>query len=1299
MTNQKGAVNLDMVNSHDNKLHGAEIDNRKASFPVIMSNSAFRGNAAEPTWTNTNGLHILSIGSAAITGVVSSENFGDGLYIYANGITIRHSVFNGNKKRNGSYFGTDYYGSGIFGYTDPTGNILVEDVTANLNSYSGISLGSVGTFSLNRATANENGQDGFTIGSGSTMSIKDLTSNNNGHDGLSINCYKDTKQIPATLINIEVKRNGNKGIYIYASGAFSLTDFDILENGSGLDIYNDTGVFSSSVVNLTDGSVNFNKGFGIRIQSMGNVKLVDVSASRNDTTQRFLNLSGSYPGIYPDKLDSNIDEWKLTSFWPDDVSIKIEAGQEITATLFRQYLGAFVPLPGGQITGSEITFDHSIVLPSTEYKIQIDGSALSDPIFYNLQLIDPDSQWDNSEIYEFDLMYNYPCGLNIITLGSISISNGSFSGNGSAGIAVNSTTNNLSNISASGNGGNGFHVMFDHNLGAKPVTLTGFFNNFSDNGFDGVNIISSGVVSLGNLVASRNMRNGVFIDNNVGTGSVTVQHILPDPSQTPVTFNENGWSGLWIYSKGAVSIKDIRATGNGEYGAYINNCLYSDTLTKCTGSGNVSLLVNSGYDNTFENNQYSGLHIQSKGVITTYNIIANGNGVATESAGVILDNDWIGASSGVTVGSNSNHSNSFYNNGDSGLIIYSRGSVNVTRFQADQNFVNGFYISNEYAPTPQAVTLSYGQANENQNGSGLVVRSKGTITVTEVESNANDILAGTIIQGETLNEYLTDSRAEDGDYWYFTNDTEKNVFTIDVTSEFNADFSLWVRSGNDYTITSYTGSGTSWSPVISTLSAGDYFIKVTSQSTTGGRYTIALNDPEGIVSQSGGVGMSLTNNLYGGAGAIKITGKATGGSLISNNSSIGLIVDAKGAITITDIFANFNGSLGALINNASSSGAVSIGKTANEFCDNGSDGLKITANGAITLTNVDAYGNAGYGAILDNYQNPTGAVTINTSGISSNWYSSFSWNGRDGLVIRTKGIVTLKQVGAAENQGNGLIINNIDSPAKAAVSISNGFFSRNGQRGISVESKGAITLASVNANENEGDNGIYIHTEGTGATNLSKIQVNGNAVTGLYADSTFTITANALTATENGGSGVVLVSFYNPLTMVNGVTILSTLGSNKFYDNGKHPTIAEINYAGLKIESVKSILVNQIQSGNNYGQGINLYSMAGSIILNGGLAENNSLSGLRASTDSTTGDITISNFSAFSNGFNSTGPNTAGAILKSMRYIRLTNAAFHGNADYGVQFMFNLAYLPTWLNTTSFGNNLDDQGARNIKLN
>ncbi len=28
--------------------------------------------------------------SATITGVVSSENFGDGLYIYANGITIRH---------------------------------------------------------------------------------------------------------------------------------------------------------------------------------------------------------------------------------------------------------------------------------------------------------------------------------------------------------------------------------------------------------------------------------------------------------------------------------------------------------------------------------------------------------------------------------------------------------------------------------------------------------------------------------------------------------------------------------------------------------------------------------------------------------------------------------------------------------------------------------------------------------------------------------------------------------------------------------------------------------------------------------------------------------------------------------------------------------------------------------------------------------------------------------------------------------------------------------------------------------
>ena len=720
---------------------------------------------------------------------------------------------------------------------------------------------------------------------------------------------------------------------------------------------------------------------------------------------------------------------------------------------------------------------------------------------------------------------------------------------------------------------------------------------------------------------------------------------------------------------------------------------------KCFGNGAISILVNPGNKNVFENNGWTGLYIESRNTITVNNINSNGNGQGTGSPGVVLDNNWTGASGGVTIGSTSGLKNIFTENGYFGIGVYSKGAITMTNFEADRNFGDGVFLCNNSSVTPFPVTLTFGEANENSNGSGVLIRSKGAITITEVDSNANDIVFGWIKAGETLRETLLDSQADAGDSWYFTTASDESDFAIHVESEFDAEFSLWQKIGDDYSITPYSGSGKTWDQVIPSLITGDYYILVSSQSTAGGRYSISLNDSSENVNKGGAAGLDLSNNITGGVGPIKITGKITGGSLVANNSSIGVIVDAKGAVTITDINANYNGSLGAIVDNSASLGAITIGKTNSTFSLNGWDGLRVKANGAISLMNVDAYDNAGNGAVLDNYINGVGGVTIITSGLSSNWYTYFGRNGSDGLQINTRGPVSLKQVGASYNGSNGLVINNLESPVKAAVSVSNGFFSRNGLRGLSIETKGTITVASVNANENEGDNGIYLHTEGTGTTNLSRIKVNGNANTGLYADSTFTITANALTATENGGTGVILVSFYNPLASVNAVTILSTLGVNRFYDNGMHPTGVEIGYAGLKIESKKSISVSQIQSGNNYGQGIDLYSISGSINLNGGIAVNNSLSGLRASTDSATGDITISNFSAYSNGFNSTGPNTAGAILKSERYIRLTNVAFHGNADYGVQFMFNPVFLPTWTNMTSFGNNVRDQGSPNIKFN
>ena len=889
-----------------------------------------------------------------------------------------------------------------------------------------------------------------------------------------------------------------------------------------------------------------------------------------------------------------------------------------------------------------------------------------------------------------------PCGLFINNAGNVTIKDSSFSGNSFNGIELISYGSlNFIEVQADGNAGFGLSNK-NYVDPIKSISMTGPHNSFSGNGLSGAWLINSSTVSINNLAASGNSGFGAFLDTTRGTGTVSILRVAPDPFQMQNTFDNNGNTGLLIYSRGAIMVKDIHASGNGGEGAYLNNCLYMEVEDKCFGSGTVSILVNPGSKNVFDNNGWTGLYVESKNAIIVNNINSNRNGQGTGSPGTVLDNNWTGASGGVTIGSTSGLKNIFTENGNFGIGVYSKGAISMTNFIANRNFGDGVFLFNNSSINPFPVTLTFGEATENSNGNGVLIRSKGAITITEVDSSANDVVFGWIKAGETLRETLLDSQADEGDSWYFTTASNESDFVIHVESEFDAEFSLWQKIGDDYSITPYTGSGKTWDQVIPFLITGDYFILISSQSTAGGRYSISLDDSSENINKGGAAGFDLSNNITGGVGPIKITGKTTGGSLVANNSSIGVIVDAKGAVTITDINANYNGSLGAIVDNSSSSGAVTIGKINSTFSFNGWDGLRVKANGVIALTNVDAYDNEGNGAVLDNYMNGVGGITILTTGLSSNWYTYFGRNGSDGLKINTKGPVSLKQVGASYNGGNGLVITNQDSPAKAAVSISNGFFSRNGLRGISVETKGAVTLASLNANANEGDFGIRIVNSGTGATNISKVQVNWNDEHGLSVDTTSTITVNALQANENGGYGAKLVSTYNPTTLVNGITFLSTLGQNKFYNNGENLGFLETDLAGLIIQSNKAVVVSQLFSGYNRGNGVMITSSS-AVTVTSGLAEYNSLSGLKVTA--TGGAITLSGFSAYSNGVGNSATETGGVILSSNQKISVSNSAFHGNGDYGIRIFITAPNILTWVNNTAFCNNLDGQAAKNFKLN
>ena len=97
-------------------------------------------------------------------------------------------------------------------------------------------------------------------------------------------------------------------------------------------------------------------------------------------------------------------------------------------------------------------------------------------------------------------------------------------------------------------------------------------------------------------------------------------------------------------------------------------------------------------------------------------------------------------------------------------------------------------------------------------------------------------------------------------------------------------------------------------------------------------------------------------------------------------------------------------------------------------------GVDVSTLGNITLNNVTANSNVnGRGAYLDNSAG-TGTVAV-TAPVGSEM--SFNLNGMSGIEIHTSGTVTVSNVMAAQNTGNGICIDNRYGTTPKAVTITN----------------------------------------------------------------------------------------------------------------------------------------------------------------------------------------------------------------------------------------------------------------------
>lgn len=561
-------------------------------------------------------------------------------------------------------------------------------------------------------------------------------------------------------------------------------------------------------------------------------------------------------------------------------------------------------------------------------------------------------------------------------------------------------------------------------------------------------------------------------------------------------------------------------------------------------------------------NEYALQVDTAKGNITLNNVDVVDNEV--DLAGAILTNNLAPTPFAVTV----NNSN-FNSNTATGLDIASKGVVTLKNVTANENNEVGAYIDNTYDEKAQAVNLT-GTSNFNYNGAdGLVIFSKGVITlsyITASYNNENGSGSVSFGSGAYLDNCLQSTPGLGAC---------KNTFASSVV----------VKGINNFSYNGWDGLRVYSNGVISISN-----IIANNNGTDPNR----AGDTSGVAYDAYGKGVYLDN-----AGSVftKRGVNVTGTNYFSDNISNGLFIVSDGLIRLTNITANQNGCDQVLEGDTlycagvyleSYGGVTQTGYA--QFVDNDQDGIRITTyNVPVTLTNVFSADNGNDGVEINGgNSNPISNITLNGINTSNN-------NGRYGMWIYTSGAITLTNVTANYNANSGLILDNTLGLTARPITIKGvNTFQGNGDTGLTVYSRGAITTYSINSVENLGQAAVLdncdegapgecqaypaatyknVVTKTHGVSMLGTNYLNGNG-NGLVVDSRGVILITHLTSIYSNGEGAVLNNNY--ANAIGGVTIS---GNNNISHNSTY---------GLEINSYGAISIANMTANYNNISGVEI---------------------------------------------------------------------------------------------------------------
>lgn len=715
------------------------------------------------------------------------------------------------------------------------------------------------------------------------------------------------------------------------------------------------------------------------------------------------------------------------------------------------------------------------------------------------------SQFNDNNPTPDDKKKGYGLVLDTTTSGNVLIENSQANRNELDGLLLRTTAGaiTLRGTEASGNGGRGLAICLPNVdgvcelLGGNVLSVSS--GRFTQNHGDNAWLLASGLVT----VAS-----STFHDSATG-------------------------HGLYIRTRGPITVIAAHADNNHNLGAYLDNCWFNPDLNRCTGAGTVSFLPSSLDLSQFNNNGIYGLRIISGSVISLNGVRANGN----VAIGIQLDNS---TTAGIPpVNLNRVWAN---NNGTYGLDVYSRGAITWSFGEASGNGAGSIYVLegvgarliNREAPVPVPVTITAVNIINNRNGDGLSVLSKGNITLNQVEASGNQG-TGALLRNDDLGVGLV-----------VVNGLVERIYNFDRNELYGLE--IYSRGVIILANISTAGNLTGGAFLDNAAAAGMPGVTMVNArfddnpGVGGGLYILSRGTIVATnlsASNNGGTGAVLSNTA--GTGWVIINRTLAGSNDFSNNTGGGLMILSKGNVLLTRMRASENfGSPSAdgvglyidncqfdsALNKCLGAGVASIFAPAgatNEFANNADRGLSVFSSRAILLQNPDVHHNAGDGIYLDNRSpGAMGGVSLATVGET---FSRISNNQLNGLLVYSRGPITLVRMDVRSNLENGACLDNAVS-APQPVSVTQSIFSENKNGdGLIVNSLGTITLVGVDANQNDVHQGVLP----SGATVSERVWQAGIAnadiwtLTGDDSSHTFTLaidhTATLRLERWNAGSG------------------------------------------------------------------------------------------------------------------------------------------------------------------------------------